>query len=377
MTTYQQIAQAQLRRLCTALGIARDAERHEAVRQRLFEGWGEAEIPESPPYPSSIGDDHSPFEYSLALGGQNSELRLLFEVQARTPGLLSNRAAALAFNERLVPYGVSLARFERIRDLFLPDNPKGPFTLWHAVTFGAGQPDFKVYLNPAARGDTHAWPLVVEALHRLGLPKAAATLKQAATRASGIDQPNYFSLDLTRASTARVKVYLRHAGATGDELERIVSMAPSHRPGDAIDFCRAMVGHVGPFTSKPPTTCFSFVEGRDEPTAVTMHMPVAHYLENDATVRRRVATYLNVHRLSYDAYDRALGAMASRALEVAAGIQSYASYRREPGGMRVTSYLSPELFRSAATGASHARLKAVDAQHAASTPSSDGVRKVS
>ena len=358
MATYQDIAQSQLRGLTQALGLSRDAERHEEVRARLFEGWGDAEVPAKPSYLSSIGDDHSPFEYSIALGPDANELRLLFEAQAREPSLSANRSAAISFNERLAPYGASLSRFDRIRDLFLPENPDGPFTLWHAVTFGSGQPDFKVYLNPGARGPAHAWGIITEALSRLGLGGAVKTLKAAANRGGVLDQPNYFSLDLSRAANARVKVYLRHPDATAAELERAFSHAPRHRAGDVTEFCRSMIGHVGPFTSKPASSCFSFVEGSEQPLAATLHLPVAHYLDNDASIRRRVMAYLESHRLSADAYDRALAAMASRPLDLTRGTQSYASYRREATGIRVTAYMSPELFRQPRVNVSQTRLRA-------------------
>lgn len=360
MATYQDIARSQLRGLTQALGLSRDADRHEDVRARLFGGWGDAEVPSKPSYLSAIGDDHSPFEYSIALGADTSELRLLFEAQGRDPSLGANRSAALSFNERLAPYGASLSRFDRIRDLFLPENPDGPFTLWHAVTFGSAQPDFKVYLNPFARGPAHAWGIITEALTRLGMGNAVKTLKAAANRGGVLDQPNYFSLDLSRAATARVKVYLRHPDVTAAELERTFAHAPRHRAGDVSEFCRSMIGHVGPFTSKPATSCFSFVEGSDQPLAATLHLPVAHYLDNDASTRRRVMAYLEAHRLPAEHYDRALAVMASRPLDQTRGVQSYASYRREATGIRVTAYLSPELFRQPLAVLSHTRLRAVN-----------------
>lgn len=374
MATYQDIARSQLRGLTQALGLSRDADRHEEVRTRLFDGWGDTDVPAKPRYLSAIGDDHSPFEYSIALGPDTSELRLLFEAQGREPSLNANRSAALSFNERLAPYGASLSRFDRIRDLFLPESPDGPFTLWHAVTFGSGQPDFKIYLNPFARGPAHAWGIVTEALTRLGMGNAVKTLKAAANRGGVLDQPNYFSLDLSRAANARVKVYLRHPDATAAELETTFSHAPRHRPGDVSEFCRSMIGNVGPFTSKPATSCFSFVEGSDQPLAATLHLPVAHYLDNDASIRRRVMAYLEAHRLPAEAYDRAIQAMASRPLDETRGVQSYASYRRETTGIRVTAYLSPELFRQSRVNVSQTRIKA---QSTSAVPASQGARRAS
>jgi DMATS type aromatic prenyltransferase len=368
MATYQDIARSQLRGLAQALGVSRDADRHEEVRARLFDGWGDAEVPQKPVYLSAIGDDHSPFEYSIALGPDASELRLLFEAQGTEPSLSANRSAALAFNQRLAPYGATFERFDRIRDLFMPDAPEGAFTLWHAVTFGSGQPEFKIYLNPFARGPMHAWGIVTEALTRLGLGDAVKTLKMAANRGGVLDQPNYFSLDLSRASTARVKVYLRHPDATAAELERTFSHAVRHRVGDVTEFCNAMIGQVGPFSSKPATSCFSFVEGSSRPVAATLHLPVAHYIDNDASIRRRVMAYLEAHQLSAETYDRALAAMASHSLDQTRGLQSYASYRREPTGIRLTAYLSPELFRQPRSLVAQPRLRAVTSTSATGKP---------
>jgi DMATS type aromatic prenyltransferase len=361
MKTYNQVAIVQLEALCNAIGFDKHTTAFAAIQKFLFEGWGDKEIPAQPFYPSAIGDDHSPFEFSIAFSRKSAELRLLFETQADRPSLLDNQHAALAFNRRLAKqYKINLERFDRVKDLFLVPDPKPPFSFWHAACFEPGEePDFKLYLNPQVQGPDRAHELICEALGRLGFGKAAISMiEDAAWRGRDLDELNYFSLDLSNAPNARVKVYFRHSNATARELERTFKLAPTHRPGDLVDYCQAMVRSEGPFTKKPVSSCFSFVEGSDVPSAVTFHFPIAHYLPDDATIAERITSYLLSQNMAATSYARALTAFANRSFGADVGIQSYASYRREKSGMRLTAYLSPELFSLKDKHESHTRLKA-------------------
>jgi len=330
-----------------------------SVQELFLRGWGAEQIPEEPEYASCIGDDHSPFEYSLAVGAQRAELRLLVEAQSQTPAAASNQAAALALNPLLAQrFGASFERFDAIKSIFLPDSPRPPFSLWHAVCFGQhGRHDFKVYLNPLAQGPERANQLVAEALDRLGLA-AAQRVVDTITNDPGLPStPNYFSLDLSDAANARVKVYFQHLNATAPQLDRLFELSPTHRRGDVVEFCRALVASDGPFLTKPLTSCFSFVGGQDRPLAATFHLPIAHYVPNDLVTLERVTRYLTSQKIDPSTYAAALRAFAMRPLDDAAGIQSYASFRREASGIRFTAYLSPELFREATDHPSELRLK--------------------
>ena len=365
METFHQNAQAQLRKLCAALGLTGDQSRFETLLSWMFKGWGELAIPEQVRFPSAIGDDHSPFEFSVAFGPNDVELRLLLEAQGEPPSLIANRDAALAFNRRLAPMGVSFERFTKVHDLFMPNVPSSPFTLWHAVGMRAGRAaDFKIYLNPQVRGPAEAWDTVTEALGRLGLSNVVPTLRKAMGRGSDVDLLAYFSLDLSEAPTSRVKIYFQHLHATAAEVERVFALAPTSQPGDVLSFCRAVAGSIGPFSRKAVSTCLSFVQGNDQPTAATFHLPIAHYVDRDSETVTRVQSFMHSVGLSDAPYTRALSAFAPRALAAGAGVQSYASFRREPNGIRVTAYLSPELFRARATNVSHQRLKAAIAPSA-------------
>jgi len=77
---------------------------------------------------------------------------------------------------------------------------------------------------------------------------------------------------------------------------------------------------------------------------MTLHLPIAHYVDSDEVTAGRVARFLRQHGLDDMSYRRAINVFAPRALDDGAGVQSYASYRREAEGLRFSAYLSPELF---------------------------------
>jgi len=347
MSTFVQAAGELLEKLCAGAGLSSECEQFRDVQRFFIGGWGEREVPQKPLYASNIGDDHSPFEYSIAFGKRGIELRLLVEIQGEHPGHVSNQLAALEFNQRLIErYAIRFERFERIKDLFLPVAPGGPFSLWHAVCLDPGaRHDFKIYLNPWVRGRDQATDVVKKALNRLDLAGAEELMNMVEASGTG-STPNYFSLDLSDAPNARVKVYFQHEGASAKQLDRLFEACPAHVKGDVTEFCEAMANTDGPFEKKPLTTCFSFVQGHAQPTAATFHLPIAHYVANDAVCAERMAKYLNRQGIDSHRYTSLIQRFAMRPLSHSAGIQSYASFRREPTGIRVTAYLSPELYRA-------------------------------
>jgi hypothetical protein len=242
-----------------------------------------------------------------------------------------------------------MTRFERTADLFLGDEPAPPFSLWHAVCWAPGaSPSFKLYLNPRVRGRDRARGLIDQALDRLGLGKEAHVYLERIARSPN-DEFRYFSLDLSAGLGARVKIYVTHHAAGAQELEEVMSVSPHHRAGDVRYFCDAMTGHGGPYMIKPVTTCISFIKGATQPHAMTLHLPVAHYVDSDEVTARRVSHFLRENGLDYMRYRRAINVFAPRALDEGVGVQSYASYRREAAGLHFSAYFSPELFRCAAS----------------------------
>ena len=352
MSTYDEVSRTQLRALSHAIGQARVTAKYVDLQKLLLQPWSTRQVPSSTPYPSMIGDDHSPYEYSVAYGEKGAELRLLFEAQAEEPSLAANHAEALRVNERLrTRLGVSLSRFECVADLFtVPSSaPSQGFSLWHAACLSpTGRPDFKIYLNPQLHGSEAAPELVDEVLCRLGLSEARASLAQLRFRGPELDELKYLSLDLSEAPRARLKIYTCHHQVTPSELERSLSVAPSHRPGDASKFCATMAPQVTSFRAKSISSCLAFVAGSSTPYTATLHLPIAHYAESDAVARRRIDAFMAENRMDQLVHKRVLRAIARRPLHESSGVQSYASYRREESGLRLTVYLSPELFRGRA-----------------------------
>jgi DMATS type aromatic prenyltransferase len=344
--TYGGICELGLQRLTTALRRDADMPRIAEIVACLMDGWADHHVPDIPPRASRIGDDHSPFEYSLAFEPAGVDLRLLLEAQGTPPSAAGNLQAALALNRRLAKrFEADLTRFDAISDLFLEESTAEPFSLWHALGVGPdNQVDFKLYLNPQSRGKALATPLIQQALERLGFSDAALSHVKRAMPRRGIDELGYFSLDMSNAPEARVKVYVSHPRITADEVDSIFEMCPSHRRGDVIRFCQAMSGRSGAFESKPLMSCLAFVAGSDVPSSMTLHLPITHYVTDDQVTSDRFGALLREEGLDHEAYERSLQAIARRPLSKRSGLQSYASFRRHGDALRLTGYFSPELF---------------------------------
>lgn len=330
-----------LRALCEGLGLdVALTQRAVKLFSALAGSWGARSAQRPPPWASDITDDHSPFEFSLALNGDSAELRFLIEVQGEEPSLDANWAAGRAMNRRLArEHDIELSRLAAIEELFAPTAACPRFSMWHAVSLRpAAPPAFKVYLNPLARGRAAARATLEEALQRLGFASAITQLPPAGERV----EPRYFSLDLAARRDARVKVYTAHFDATSAEVDAALARARWWRPGAAAAFCEALAGSRR-FASNPVLTCLAFVEGHVTPTEGTVHFPVRGYAANDDIVRRRVVRA--IHPAGAARYQRALAAFARRPLDQGLGMQTYASLRLDAGREHVTVYLAPEVYQ--------------------------------
>lgn len=345
--TFQEFGTARLQSLCTAVGY--DAAETETVK-RFFtfmsSPWGSRRIGSAPLWTSDITDDHTPFELSLAIENGHPEVRFLMEAQSpHAPSTLrSTWEDGLALTQRLnAEFGVPLDRFNRVKDLFEPVDPRARFALWHAFFLKDGRPDLKVYFNPAARGPERANEVVQQALERLGFSGAWRCVSEQAMR-PGKDQILYFSLDLSAHRAARVKIYLAHRDITAEELEFVMSLAKEHVPGEAWVFCQALKGHTGPFqTSRPVLTCLSFTSDDDErPSSVTLHVPVRCYVRNDGETMERIRYLLEPQ--GHALLERAVRALAHRQLDAGVGLIQWASMRRQGGKIRTTVYLATEAY---------------------------------
>jgi DMATS type aromatic prenyltransferase len=337
------LGRRQLAAICKALGSSREALAND-VFDVMCESWAHRSVDE-PSRVSDITDDHSPFEFSLAFDRKEPKLRLLVEAQGEHDDLESNWNAAWHLNERLESrFGASLERARAIRDLFQPEVPGLRFGLWHAVSVDREQPPFKAYFNPQAKGPHRANEIVAEALNRLGFSKAWQWLRSILSN-SEQNRLIYFSLDLLDESSARVKVYVAHHAVNASTVESLMALGPGHEPGDAAGFCAALTGSIGPYSERPAITCMAFVAGHDEePSSITLHVPVRSYVPHDAAAVHRIAHFLSP--VDGQLFERCVKAIARRPLDAWSGLPTYASYRREEGSRRLTVYLSPEAYRA-------------------------------
>ena len=329
-----------LRALCRGLSFnARREEEAMRLLQRFLTRWGDTQIGRTPRWPSDITDDHSPFEFSLAMDGREPELRILVEAQGHRPGLMANWEAGRALSKALAEeFGMPLDRLDAIEYLFSPTDPSAKFAVWHAVSLRADTaPEFKIYLNPQAQGRENSGSVIESALSRLGFSDAVVP-----NSGRALDEIKYVSLDLSRRADARIKLYAAHHNASGEDIEAALAPARYHVPGEATDFCTHMAGGLGPYSGLPVQTCLAYATNQEAPLMGTVHFPVRAYAENDEIVRDRILQYLGepTERI----YSNVMENFANRPLDQGVGMQTYASLRQQKGGSRVTVYLSPEMY---------------------------------
>ncbi|MBX3199505.1 MAG: hypothetical protein KF894_15330 [Labilithrix sp.] len=358
-TTYHALASERLERLWRAVY---DTPCPDSARSRfdaMVLPWGAAKIPSAPVWPSDIGDDHSPYEFSLALApNEPPSVRFLVEAQSMvrgSPTLPDMRDAALALTQRLADLGSDLARFERVRDIFLPDVASARFALWHAARL-SGSPEVKAYFNPQIAGKERSFELVEDAMRTLGFGSAWPSLLEAVQRRTVDDEIRYFALDLAAGGAARAKVYFYQRGVTVEHLERMAAIRPGYLRGEVTEFCRAMMGAREASATFPLCTYLSFVEGNPTPKEVAIQIPIRFYAPNDAVARERILAYMRSRGHSTAVFEAALRSLAPRELDAAAGLITYVSLRT--GTDRLTFYIATELFSAAARASEEAEVPA-------------------
>jgi DMATS type aromatic prenyltransferase len=336
-----------LRVLCNAVGF--DEQRTDdmlGLFSELLAPWGDRRIGTSMPWRSDIGEEGTPYEFSLALSDGVPEVRIMVEAQGEGGTLASNRDAARETVVRLAnKFGLSLERFRAIEGLFLPEAPVGRYVLWHAAVVRPNKPFFmKVYLNPKVRGESQAPALIEEALKRLGFASAWPSVVAACKRGPLQDTLKYFSIDLTEKKPARVKIYVYHHDACAQNLEEVAALARTYTPGAVTAFCRAMTGSTGVFPGAPIATCLTFTENDKRPEISSTYVPFLGHVSSDLEASNSIRRFLEERGGDVTNFNRAIAAFPTRSLDRRAGMLSYASLRNGDGAPRVTVYLNPELY---------------------------------
>jgi DMATS type aromatic prenyltransferase len=311
----------------------------------LVSPWGSNPIPASPAWPSDIGADHSPFEFSVALTPGAPELRVVVEAQGNGPGFRATREAGLRLNESLARRGADLRRLTRVQDLFLPKVRDARFALWHAVALAEGPLRAKAYLNPQIHGAGQACSLMKSAFERLDMDSAWATVASALpARPLRGEEIRYFAVDLERSTKARVKIYLYLENATASDLEGLAALRPGYVRGEVTEFCRAMLRSTGPYALRPPCVYLAFTGSEAIPSDVTVQIPIGHHTSDDRVARDRVRAYLLSRGLDTRAYERALNVVAIRPLQSGNGLHTYVSLRAGRTPARVTLYFAAGVY---------------------------------
>lgn len=355
--TLASVVSRQIEALALPLGLAAHAGTATATAHALLGPIGSRGLYAGPSFASDVGDDHTPFELSVAYGVTN-ELRVLAEPHVTAcaterESLCASRDAAIALLEELERRGqCSLTRFRAVADLFLPAAPSGAFALWIAAIVGP-KPRFKVYLNPEAQGTTRAPAIVEEALVRLGFDRAwPALARTLLARGPAHDELKYFALDLDPTPTARVKVYARHHDATTADAERAASSARAYVAGEATSFLTTLAARER-FDRRPLATCLAFDAHDPERAATaTTYLPVNAYASDDAVVCSRLESVLARAGLDATTYGEATRAYADRPLAAGIGAQSYVAWKRTATGPCVTVYYAAEAYEPGAIAAS-------------------------
>lgn len=345
--TFERYGARTLAALARAIGMTGQVEQMLSVFRTMISPWGNREIGDRPRWRSDVCADGSPLEFSLAIEGEQPEIRVLTEPLSPFPTLEAMQDEARALVRTLVArFGASDQRLRAIEDLFLPPRPQGGYALMHAAMFRPNQPnDFKIYLNPGAQGEDESAAVMQEALARLGFERAWRSIEDYAWRGFEEDRLVYLSLDLASSPEARVKVYFRHYAMAPVELDECMEIARGHTSGQAEGFCREVTGHEGAFVAQPLVSCLSFTDPADaRPAAATLYVPLWTYASDDAITSARIRACLRSRGLPVAMYDAALAAVARRPLDEANGIHTYVSLRTRGGRPRITTYWSSELY---------------------------------
>ncbi|NJP35567.1 tryptophan dimethylallyltransferase family protein [Micromonospora thermarum] len=324
-----------------------------------------------PAWHSDVADDHTPVEFSIAFNRQEPpSLRILAEPFASPPGTLANQYAAYTFLATQADrFGLSTARLDSVRHLFVSRRPHGAFTLWCSLVFRSGRsPEFKVYFNPEVDGVERAPDLVAEALRRLGMGAAYRSMLGAVRpgELGRADRLTFFAVDLQDGPQARVKLYLSHHRATVADVVRSAAVVGGVDAADVAEFCQTATGGIGPFSGRPIVGSYTLLEGSDEPVGYSVYVPIRSYVTDDQEARARVLTLLDRFGFRSADLDRAIAAVTRRPLRDGVGLIAHVSLRLGPPRPGVTVYLSSEAYRVDPPRAPYAATRARLSDHPAS-----------
>jgi DMATS type aromatic prenyltransferase len=299
-----------------------------------------------PPRWSSVTDDCTPYEFSVVFNRGQPNVRVVVEAQRDPASPQTYWSAAKALNDWLRhSHQIDFAKLELIEDLFVPTDPSAYWAMCHGVDFRRdGPPLFKLYLNPLAQGASRADDIVCEALSRLGLSGTWPSLM--AIRAKN-GQFTHFSLDLSSAPGARIKVYIRRRNATLDELDACLAIATRVRQRDWSSFCKTFARVEDTLSLRPIFVAYhATVESPDRLQNAVLHMPAFPYAQNDGVAYDRIRRLLVGCGLPTHTYRRCVEALADGPLGSQQGLHSFVSFQRRRQYPQITVYFGARAYYS-------------------------------
>lgn len=331
----------QLRRISVAAGLANQQDRIATLFETLCGVAGLRRLP-VPPRWSGVTDDCTPIEFSTSFDPGQTKIRFLIEAQEdpASPASYWTAGARLSAYLQTIP-GITLEPLKAIEDLFAPTDPNALIAIWHSMEFGVdGPPLCKVYLSPAAHGRDVALAVLAAALRRLGFGAAVGGLVE--TLRAG-DLVTHLSLDLVPGPEARVKIYVRHFGATPADL---VDCAKAEEGLDFADVCSLICPGAEVLSQRPVMTCYHFTAAnRVSPNGITLYIPLYPYALTDRVATERIASLLAEAGFGAAVYRRIVANLISQRRDDS-GLHTYVSYQRNARGGQVTTYFNPSLFQA-------------------------------
>ena len=321
--------------------------------ERLFgllgSTWKGHPVGGAPAWPSAVSFDGTPFELSVAFGSAEPTISVRAEARLAPFDLASNWKTGLALTQALGELrGVSLERFERVAELFVPsaDSPSR-MAVWHAGTLGPGGAfSFEVFFDARSRGTELAPVLVSEALEELGIDYACDELVPKLTPESELFA---LSLELSERSDARVTVHVAHRHATAADVDMVVRDSSGYAPRLAQSWIEELTDSAGPLDAEPVITRHAF-RSVLHAAEVTVEVPTAAYATSDAESLGRAHYVLGAraHQIA-----RGVAAMAERPLDRRAGVLRAVSLTPLADGTRVALELATEAHSISTSRRSH------------------------
>lgn len=292
------------------------------VLRSVLPAWTRERIGIAPSEPSYVADDGFPAEMSVNWSGTRPELRLLFDCLGDT------RSGGTPRTRRL----------EQVHEIFTSRVGLPPAPLWHSVAWRPpSDVVHKTYFG------LYEWPLpqryaaVGEAMRQLRMSAAWDHARSWVANAAGRRELEFFAVDLSEETNARVKVYYRNHGASIGEMNRIASVALRHDPMRAYAAYRALTGNRAD-AGEAALTCLAFRPGLDRAAESTTYLRLSDLAHSDEQAVDRTAALLRGEGVDPSRLRTLAAALAPGPLTDSRGLLALVSYRAAGRRSDVTTY---------------------------------------